>query len=150
MILCRCGTGARTLGAGDDGSLLQPKDAGPSLIDRFKAVFKSQEFWLEIEGLPPIAAIGADWNPKPLPASGSGLICPVQQVFFSPANKFGTVPWGPEAKDNEDEWSMDWCISRENPPARQKEPNVPMVLVAKSFANILCGRENIHASIAKR
>lgn len=179
MILCRCGTGARTLGGGVDGSLLQPEDTGASFLDRLTAPFKSKECWLEIEDLPPIAAIGADWNPRPVP--GSGSLCPPGKVLFSAANETGAIPWGPEANgtvvvalrggesfedialnaeasgalavvliDNEEQWSTDWEIGRENPPTREKPPVVPMVIVPKSFRNVLCKRENLQASIAKR
>merc|ERR1712118_604980 len=135
------------------GSLLQPVEStGPPLLDRLKAPFKSKKTWLEIEGLPPMVAIEAKWNPKPLPESG--VVCPERQVLFSTANETGSAPWGPEAKgmvvvalrggtasfeevalhaeaagaaavvlvDNEDKWSTNWVIGRENPPTRQKQP----------------------------
>jgi len=139
--------------------------------------FRGEADFVEIEGVSPIEATGADWSEALLGVGG--VLCSRARVIFDANNATGAAPWGPEARgailvavrglvsfeeiahnaaaagalaiiivDNEDLWTNDWEMTQTEPGAA---PIIPAVLVAKRHADCMCsGRGDLTASISRR
>lgn len=85
-----------------------PLRASLHALQPVSAVKFGLKHFLEVDGLDPVAAIGADWNPKPAAADDSlpsasyrvedWSICPRASVVFDPSNAAGAAPWGDSAR----------------------------------------------------
>jgi len=170
------------LGADEDNDDVPPRRCmGPlGLMKKLKRppLFGGEADFVEIDGLNPIEAIGADWSDA-LVCEG-GVLCSPAPVVFDVCNAGGTVAWGPAARgaivvsirgvgsfeemalnaatagalalivvDNEPTWSNDWVMTMDTDTSAS--PTIPAVLVSKESAECMCsGRNDLRATIVRR
>lgn len=136
-------------------------------------------YYLEVEGLQPIAAIGADWNPKP--GTTDPAVCALAPIVFETYNEAGATRWGPGARngvviavkghasfermalhaeaagaaalvivDDETKSEKGCTVGRAQPPERVAPPTTPTVVVPASAREALRGRQGTGATLACR